>query len=545
MNLGGNAVKFTQRGGVTIQAKVVAEDGRNVTLDFAITDTGIGIPKDKQSILFSPFTQVDGSTTRKYGGSGLGLAICRQLVNLMGGQIGIKSEEGKGSTFWFRVVFEKAPATEANKPQALAGLQSLKALVVDDQETNRLLVTTLLKSWGLRFAEAMDGEKALAALREAAHDGDPFRIALVDMLMPILDGAELGRRIKADPEIRETRLIMMTSLGQRGDAARLEEIGFSGYLTKPVRQSQLRECLELVMGRTASGAEKLGLVTRHTIAELRKRRVRILLAEDNPTNQMLALKIMEKMGYRADAVANGREALEALRATHYDLVLMDCQMPEMDGFEAARCIRSKESGVPDPGIPIIALTAHAMKGDRERCVAAGMNDYLAKPFRPEELARALDRWLGKAADDRDADGALAKTSPTVQPGETSAKQTGSPPNLASVGEMVFDRDGFMSRIMGDVELARALTEGFLADIPAQIELLKAAVASGDGRLAGQLGHRIKGAAANMGGIGLQRLAHSMELAGKEGALKKLEALMPQVVEQFEFLRGALEKAWSP
>jgi CheY-like chemotaxis protein len=264
---------------------------------------------------------------------------------------------------------------------------------VDDQETNRLLVTTLLKSWGLRFAEAMDGEKALAALREAAHDGDPFRIALVDMLMPILDGAELGRRIKADPEIRETRLIMMTSLGQRGDAARLEEIGFSGYLTKPIRQSQLRECLELVMGRTASGAEKLGLVTRHTIAELRKRRVRILLAEDNPTNQMLALKIMEKMGYRADAVANGREALEALRTTPYDLVLMDCQMPEMDGFEATRRLREREQGQ-GKRLPIIAMTANAMKGDREICLEAGMDDYVPKPVHEEDLRAVLDRQQG-------------------------------------------------------------------------------------------------------------------------------------------------------
>jgi CheY-like chemotaxis protein len=299
----------------------------------------------------------------------------------------------------------------------VADLRGLKALVVDDHDANRLLVTTLLTSWGCRFVEAADGKAALAMLVQAARDGDPFQVALVDNLMPGLYGPELGRMIKENPEIGDTRLIMMTSLAQRGDAAWLEQIGFSGYLTKPLRQSHLRECLALVMGREGSPAAKAGapLVTRHTVTESRKRRVRILLAEDNATNQMVSLEILEKLGYRADAVANGQEAIDALQRLSYDLVLMDCEMPELDGFEATRIIRNwkleageskletgnlkletgeriaTDGGAIEKGgaglqvsslkyrassISIIALTAYAMKGDRERCLESGMNDYL-------------------------------------------------------------------------------------------------------------------------------------------------------------------------
>ena len=547
LNLGGNAAKFTHRGEVTLRVSPVEETPDRATLRFEVRDTGIGIPREKQAMLFSPFTQVDGSITRKYGGTGLGLAISKQLVDLMGGQIGVESEEGRGSTFWFTAAFEKSPAAGVPEHRPVADLRGLKVLVVEHHEASRLQVTTLLKSWGCGAGEATDGKSALAMLLQAAHGGDPFQVGLIANPLPDLEGGELGRKIKENRQIREIRLVMMTSLGQRGDAARLEEIGFSGYLTKPVRQSQLRESLGLVMGRKENPEEKATrpLVTRHTVTESLKRRVRILLAEDNPINQTVALKILEKLGYHAKAVANGREAIETLRGIPYDLVLMDCQMPEMDGFEAARCIRSGKSGVPNPGVPIIALTAHAMKGDRELCLEAGMSDYLAKPIRPEELAGTLDRWLGRAADERGAVGAFLETPPPVQFGEAPPKQAGGPPEPVLVEDMIFDRNGFMNRIMGDVELARTLVDAFLADMPVQIDQLKAAIAAGDSTLAGKQAHRIKGAALNMGGIAFQQIAHSMELAGKVGDLKTLGTRMPQLEGQFENLKESIHKAWVP
>jgi signal transduction histidine kinase/CheY-like chemotaxis protein len=398
VNLGGNAVKFTHQGGIMLRASLEAEDQRQATVRFDVTDTGIGIPPDQQEKLFSPFIQVDGSTSRKYGGTGLGLAISKQLVELMGGVIGIESPstslrpggEASGSTFWFTAVFEKQAAERIPEPTPMVDLSGVRVLVVDDNDTNRLLVTILLKQWGCRFTEAVDGEAALDRLREATCEGDPYSVALLDMLMPGMDGAELGRRIKESPDLRDTRLIMMTSIGGQGDRARFTESGFAGYINKPLRQSQLRECLAIVSGRAEPAATMppQDLVAGTAESGSRKRRARILLADDNAINQLVALKILRKLGYRADAVADGQEAIKALESFPYDLVLMDCQMPEMDGFEATRAIRSLKMD-----IPIIAMTANAMKGDRELCLEAGMNDYLSKPVKSAELSAALERWL--------------------------------------------------------------------------------------------------------------------------------------------------------
>jgi PAS domain S-box-containing protein len=398
LNLGGNAVKFTHRGGIMLYVSLVAEDQRQVTVRVAVTDSGIGIPPEKQEKLFSPFVQVDGSTSRKYGGTGLGLAISKQLAELMGGVIGIESPstelrisgEASGSTFWFTAVFEKQAAGQADATMPVADVSGAHVLVVDDNNINRLLVTTLLKKWGCRFAEAIDGLSALERLREAVSEMDPYDVALLDRLMPGMDGAELGRRIKESAEIRETRLMMMTSLAGQGERARLTELGFAGYLTKPLRHSQLRECLAIVLGRAEASATRPigGLAAGGAKSGSQKAGARILLAEDNAINQLVALKILGKLGYRADAVANGLEVIKALESIPYDLVLMDCQMPEMDGFEATRAIRNLKMN-----IPVIAMTANAMKGDRELCLEAGMNDYLSKPVKPAELGAALERWL--------------------------------------------------------------------------------------------------------------------------------------------------------
>ena len=397
VNLVGNAVKFTHRGEVVVRASLAAADGDRFTLAFEVTDTGVGIPRDRLPALFSSFVQVDGSTTRQYGGTGLGLAIAKRLSELMEGQISVESVEGRGSTFRFTVVLGRAVGPYPVRAGKKIDLTDLKVLVVDDHQTNRLLVTTLLKSWRCRCEEAQHADEAMTKLQDAARADDAFAIVLLDMQMPEVDGAELGRRIKGCPDIRQARLIMMTSMGQRGDAAKLERIGFSAYLTKPLRQSQLRACLDLVVGAAQNPDEpaSMRIVTRHMIAESTNNPIRILLAEDNVVNQRVALAILKKVGYQADAVANGAEAIAALRKVAYDLVLMDCQMPELDGYAATRRIRDPSTGTIWPEIPIIAMTANAMKGDREKCLDAGMDDYIAKPVQARELAEMIERWLAR------------------------------------------------------------------------------------------------------------------------------------------------------
>ncbi|MEI6703819.1 MAG: response regulator, partial [Deltaproteobacteria bacterium] len=419
-NLAGNSIKFTHQGEIVISAMLQSETEDAVVIRFEIKDTGIGIPENRRAAIFAPFTQVDGSTTRKYGGTGLGLSICKQLVELLGGEIGILSEEGKGSTFWFTAQLEKQ--TSSNQTSEVlrhTEITGTKILVVDDNATNRMLMITLLNHWGCQYETAAEGETALALLREAVRQGDPFRVALLDQEMPGMDGSELGRRIKADPLLESTLMIMVTSLAQRGDAALLDKIGFVGYLTKPVRQALLHDCIAIALGRAnqtssiqtseanqtsevlktseVSGLKKTsevsgGIVTRHTVAEFAQRGIRILLAEDNIINQKVAQNILGKLGYKADVVVNGLEAVWALELIDYDIVLMDCQMPEMDGYEATAMIRNPESKVLNHNVPIIAMTANAMKGDREQCIEAGMNDYLAKPVKKNELAAALEKW---------------------------------------------------------------------------------------------------------------------------------------------------------
>lgn len=395
INLAGNAIKFTEKGEVVIRVTPENTSSRHVTVRFSVTDTGIGIPQDRMDRLFKSFSQVDGSTARKFGGTGLGLTIAKQLVEKMGGQIGVTSEVGRGSEFWFTAVFEKQPERKEDIIVISSDIRGKHILIVDDNATNRYVLRGQLKLWGCRFREASGGRQALEELRQAAAGNDPFQIAILDMQMPEMDGETLGKKIKEDPELKNTILILMTSMGDRGDAKRFEEIGFAAYLTKPVKQSQLYDCLATVtdMHRESEKDRPVAIVTRHTLAEDLKRRVRILLAEDNIINQKVALNMLKKFGYHADVVANGKEAVSALKMIPYDIVLMDCQMPEMDGYEATGEIRNPESKVLNLKVPVIAMTANAMKGDREKCLEAGMDDYLTKPINPQELSDMLDRWI--------------------------------------------------------------------------------------------------------------------------------------------------------
>lgn len=394
LNLVGNAIKFTNEGEIAVKVRQGARDGQELVMHFTVSDTGIGIPEDKQEMIFDPFSQADSSTTRKYGGTGLGLTISARLVRMMGGQIWLESEEGRGSHFHFMVRLQVADLREVKvgSPAPPEVLRGVRALVVDDNHTNRRILEGMLNRWEMVPVCAESGEKALAELVSARNDGRPFGLIVTDMHMPKMNGFELVEQIRKTPELCTSTIMMLTSAGHRGDAERCQKLGVSAYLLKPIRQSELREAIAKVLGaREQEGM--IPLVTRYSLGDARDRLeiLRILVAEDNLVNQRLVVRLLEKRGHRVIVAANGKEALAALEKETFDLILMDVQMPEMDGFEATAAIRRKEksSGLHQM---IVALTAHAMKGDQERCLAAGMDGYLSKPIRPQELDEALARY---------------------------------------------------------------------------------------------------------------------------------------------------------
>jgi signal transduction histidine kinase/DNA-binding response OmpR family regulator/HPt (histidine-containing phosphotransfer) domain-containing protein len=545
LNLAGNAVKFTQTGEVAVRTSVASDEGGVVLLRFSVKDTGIGIPKHRQRHLFEKFTQADASTTRKYGGTGLGLAISKQLAEMMGGEIGLESTEDVGSEFWFTARFGIGEAAAASA--AARAIHGVRILVVDDNATNREVLAAQLTAWGARWAEAADGAAALETLRRGKDAGDPFCAAVLDMQMPGMDGTVLARAVKADDSLASTPLVLMSSLGTRNVARRKNEALFAASLVKPVRQSDLFDALAAVLaGRDAqtepgrgrldeSGASDVACTTRTGSRALAFGAARILLAEDNPTNQAVALGILDRIGVHADAVANGAEAIRALETRAYDLVLMDVQMPEMDGLEATRRIRGGQTAVPRHDIPIVAMTAHAREGDRESCLSAGMNDYVTKPISPGALLEALERWLagrGPVADD--ARWAAQRWAPS---GEPAPQSSPSPPNPDD--PVVFDRDGMLARLMDDQVLAQIIAGGFVTEMPAQLESLHALVVAGDTAGSGHLAHTIKGAAANVGGESLRAVALTIERAGQAGDLDAIIALEPDLQRKFEQLKEAM------
>jgi two-component system sensor histidine kinase/response regulator len=409
-NLVGNAIKFTEGGEVVVRVARVSEQEDAVVVRFDVQDTGLGIPPEAQARLFQAFTQADTSTTRKYGGTGLGLAISKRLVAMMHGEIGVQSEPGKGSNFWFTARFARSSpdAISSHRPPQ-DGWSDLRVLVVDDNASARQSLRHQIFAWNLQKGSAADGFEALQVLRAAAAEGRPYDIALLDVLMPEMDGLTLARAIKADPAIASTRLIALTPKGHALGAEAAAEAGIDATLGKPVKQSPLLDCLVSVIGRnlsvnlaTPGGASRALVLSAELQAALRG--ARILLAEDNIVNQKVALGILGKFGCSADVAANGFEVLEALQRSHYSLVFMDCQMPEMDGYEATRLIRKqeKENDSGRPPVHIIALTASAMQGDREYCLSVGMNDYVGKPIRGAELKQALERWRESTLTAREA-----------------------------------------------------------------------------------------------------------------------------------------------
>lgn len=396
VNLVGNAIKFTETGEVRISVDTsdltCCED--ETALHFAVTDTGIGIPDEKIDSLFQSFSQVELSTTRKYGGTGLGLAISKKLVQLMKGEIGVESSHGKGSCFWFKICLGFQVDSSDFKKFSFIDLKSKRVLLVDPTSTSRKIIKSYLEFIGCFFDEAISGEETIEKLKKAKSGKKPFNLAIINYALEDIKGDQLGRLINSDNDISNTILVMLTVKGFRGDAQLAKSCGFSAYLTKPIRQSQLVACLMTLFEKNESSTdnEKTNeIVTIHSLSETKKgRAIRLLLAEDNPVNRKLVIKIIEKEGYQVDAVENGFQAIEALKIYDYDMVLMDVQMPEMDGFEATETIRSGNSGVRNPDIPIIAMTAHAMKGDKERCLECGMDDYISKPIKPHDIINAIN-----------------------------------------------------------------------------------------------------------------------------------------------------------
>lgn len=521
-NFMGNAIKFTERGEVTLQAFLESETPEGVVIRFEVTDTGIGISDDNQAKLFQPFTQADSSTTRKYGGTGLGLAISKQLIELMGGQVGLKSRVGHGTTFWCTAKFTKQPVCQpAIIPNA--ELSGRRVLIVDDNESNRTILHHLISGWGMIDEQAQNAEQAIAMVRAAAAAGTPYDVAVLDMLMPGKDGLQLAKELRTCPEAAALRLIVLTSLIQPGHAEQARRAGFDAYLTKPVRHDTLQNCLQAVFGLrhpatvtpAATGAVATAappLITRHTLAE-QQPRPRILVAEDNLVNQKLAVRMLERLGYQPDIVGNGEEALAALERAQYAAIVMDCQMPVMDGYEATRRIREQEQRSEKPAqrphIPIIALTANAMQGDRERCKAAGMDDYLSKPVKTEDLGRILARW--------------APLTGSVQTKPTPAHRDVKSPHAA-----VFDATTMLANIGGDRELFEQLLRLFLDRHAMMMAEIRTAVDRADAALLERAAHTMKGTAANLCAPEVVLVSSQLEAIGRLGTLTEAAGLSSQL-----------------
>jgi PAS domain S-box-containing protein len=528
-NLLGNAIKFTEEGEVVLRISLLEESNGTAVIRFEVNDTGIGIAKGQQERLFKPFTQADTSTTRRYGGTGLGLVVSKQLVEMMGGEIGLESEPGVGSTFFFEVPFEEQPEGARVAPVLHADLQDLRVLVVDDNETNRKIVHGQVASWGMKNRMVKDGPGALRMLREAAERGEAYDVAVLDVHMPGMDGMQLAERIKADPALASTRLVLLTSVGQHSDAQEARRLGIEAYLTKPVKQSELYDVLATVMGTRAEKAppEESPLVTRRTIREARSRsRGRVLVAEDNPTNQQVAVGMLEMLGYQAEVARDGLEALEALSKGSYAAVLMDVQMPKIDGYAATAEIRRREE-TEGRHVPLIAMTANALRGDREKALEAGMDDYVSKPVKSEELAEVLKRWVPRhevpseqASRVSEPDGGLTVTIV----GEESPLDQSVLDDLHKVGP------DFLSGLVGI----------FLREAPARLAALDEAMKSSDWDSVKRIGHALKGSCSTVGAAGMAKICAELQAAGASEDLLRTVELLRQLEEEFGRVRPALE-----
>jgi PAS domain S-box-containing protein len=512
VNLVGNAIKFTEQGEMEVGVEVESQQGESLVMHFTVRDTGIGIAPEQQKLIFEAFTQADSSINRKYGGTGLGLTISSRLVQMMGGKIWLDSAPGEGSTFHFTVQLSRAKgALPESSPKEVVSLRDLAVLVVDDNATNRKILDRMLKNWSMRPETVSSGEEGLAALERAASAGLPFPLVLLDAQMPGMDGFALAERIRRNPKLNGSTIMMLTSAGQSGDAARCRELGIAVYLIKPIRQSELLEAILATMGKS-SDMGRATVVTRRTLRENR-RKFHILLAEDNVVNQRLAVRLLEKLGHKVTVASNGIEALDLLKRSPFDLVLMDIQMPKMNGFQTTAEIRKEEESSGEH-LPIIAMTAHAMEGDRARCLDAGMDGYVAKPIRFDDLVDAIEN-LGQSPE-------VPKMAATATPRQPE------PNDMASA----------LERVEGDVELLHEMVGLFLEELPELLTNLREAVTAGDAKAIERAAHKLKGSVGNFAAQPAFEAAFRLEKIGRAGDLTEAESGFQALLQEIEPLKLA-------
>ena len=530
VNLVGNALKFTSKGEIYIQGGLAEDLGDRIKIRVSIKDTGIGIPKDKQSKIFESFIQADGSTTREYGGTGLGTTISKQLAEMMGGEIGLESEKGVGSTFWFTAVFAKQKKQKPVLAEKEFDLINLKILVVDDNQTNRFILTEYLKAWQCQPVAVAGGKEALTVLKDAVSSEEPFELILTDFQMPEMSGFDLAREIRTVEILKGVPIIVLTSAGMQGDGRSCKEIGINGYLTKPIKQDDLRMALGSVLGLSAGQDINTvpELVTAHTIAKESRKDFQILLAEDYPTNQQVALRYLNKAGFRVDLAEDGRQAVEAYSRKQYDIILMDIQMPLMDGYEATKAIRALEiernktgtAKAPDilARIPIIAMTAHAIDGYRERCLEVGMDDYITKPLKRIKFLSMVDRWtqsITESGFELAELGSKIQGPKLIMNAEDTHKERNLPINF----------DKAVEEFEGDREFLVEVLNAFLENVSVQTGTIRQAIADGDAEVVRREAHSIKGGSANLTADSLSDIAFKLEKTGSSGVLEgSLEAL---------------------
>lgn len=512
VNLSGNALKFTHKGEVFLRVGMDEDLGERLKIRFSVADTGIGIPPDKQKTIFESFTQADGSTTRKYGGTGLGTTISKQLVELMGGEISLESIEDKGSTFSFTVDFKRPPEKKgAHFPRKNVALSGLRVLVVEDLPNNRYILTEYLKHWGCLPSEAINAQEALTRLRAASAKGNPFDLVLTDYQMPEENGLDLALKIKNDPDSKTIPILLLSSTGRKGDGRKCREIGIDGYLTKPIRQNELRKAIQSILG--VDSEEKITearLVTRHTLLEEQRESVRILLVEDYPTNQQIALRHLEGAGYQVDLAENGKLAVEAFKRGKHDLILMDIQMPEMDGYQATDAIRKLEAK-DNTRIPIIAMTAHALQGYKEKCLAAGMDDFITKPLKRKNIFAMISKWVFLIANRKDQG--------AYPPAKISGNTLPLVPGHHEQADSPLDFQKAIDEFGGEKDFLLQVIDSFLKNAKAQTEIIRKALSNDDAESVMREAHAIKGGAANLTAEDLFITAFELEKTAISGNLK--------------------------
>jgi two-component system sensor histidine kinase/response regulator len=536
INLIGNAFKFTDQGEVFVSVTAESETPSHVLVRFNVRDTGIGISSAGQQHLFQPFTQADGSTTRRYGGTGLGLVISKNIVELMGGKIGVESAEGRGSTFWFTAWFEKQSKGVTTPPvsAAAAALKGVRLLVVDDNKTHREILRRQASSWGMPCDGAPNGAEALSMLRLKAAGGEPYDLAIIDMQMPEIDGMALAHAIKADPAIAATGLVLLIPLSGQRAAAKLREAGVISWLTKPVKQSRLLNALLAAVAETGTGVKQSGHVVRpqslqptdepkKDASEGETKKVRVLVVEDNPVNRQVSLHQLQSFGYTAEAVTNGEEALEVLAGADYDLILMDCQMPELDGYETTAEIRRREGHLRHT--PIIAITAHAFAEDRERCLRAGMDDYLSKPVEPVILQTVLAQWLGVSPQRSEAGASVAQAVPDM-----------SLTNIIKPSVLTALREGLEE---GKPDPVVEMLELFCRNTESALTTLKDAFDKGDVSAVRRTAHNLKGSSDVLGIRELAAISVELEQKVGEGSLHGVEEIIHQIEDELQHVRQAI------